>query len=140
VAQADVEWTLGKKQGRPLLNGFSGEYEGDDEFWAHCRKDGSIDIGVGAHSRVGRGRGDAVRLTIASAGERTMLSGASRWSMNSEMTGGTELRARVRPDDALFAVLRTGKPIAVTGSIEQPARWGVAGLKQKVAAFLQACK
>ena len=140
AAQADVEWKLFKKDGRAYLQGFSGEYEGDSEFWAHCRRDGAIDIGVGAHSQVGKGKRDAVTLTLASAGLRARLSGVSRESANVEMTGGTELRAKVRPDDAVFAVLGTGRPIAVTGSIEQPATWGVKGLKAKVAAFLKACK
>ena len=55
------------------------------------------------------------------------------------MTGGTEFRATVKRDDALFKVLSTDKPIAVSGSIE-PTTWPAKGLKAKVAAFLKACK
>ena len=68
------------------------------------------------------------------------LSGTSQWSKDSEMTGGTELRAQVKTDDPLFAVLASGQPVAVSGDIEHPGKWPVTGLKAKAAAFVAACK
>ena len=38
------------------------ESEVDYEFWAHCRTDGKIDVGMAAESHVGKGKGEAVTL------------------------------------------------------------------------------
>ena len=94
------------------------ESEVDNEFWARCRSDGMIDIGMGAESHVGKGKGEPVSLTLTSGGQSVTISGVSRESKNVEMTGGIELQARVKRDDKLFAVLSTGQPIAVTGPIK----------------------
>ena len=134
-----VVWTLSKPQGRPYLVGMVNVSEVDFEFWARCRADGAIDIGMGAESHVGKGKGEPVSLTLTSAGQTVKISGVSRESENVEMTGGIELRAKVMPDDKLFAVLRTGRPIAVTGPIK-PMKWEVKGLKAKVEAFLKGCR
>jgi hypothetical protein len=138
VAAAEVEWSLSKKAGRAYLLGFSSEHEADSEFWAHCQADGSIQIGVGADSHVGKGKGDAVTLTLRSGGASARLAGASRDSVNAEMTGGTELRAKIARTDPVFAVFAAGKPIVVTGSIKR-VTWEIKGLKAKAAAFLKAC-
>ena len=54
AANADqVVWTLSKKNGRAFLNAMMAEPEVDYEFWAHCRADGSIDVGASAESHVG---------------------------------------------------------------------------------------
>ncbi len=134
-----VVWTLSKPQGRPYLVGMVNESEVDFELWARCRADGAIDIGIGAESHVGKGKGEPVSLTLISGGRTVKISGVSRESANVEMTGGIELRAKVMPDDRLFAVLRTGQPIAVTGPIK-PLKWEVKGLKAKVEAFLKGCR
>jgi hypothetical protein len=115
------------------------ESEVDYEFWAHCRADGKIDVGAAAESRVGKGKGEAVTLQLASAGKTATLSGRSRESENVEMTAGIELRATVPRDHPLFAVLATGKPISVTGPIKR-LTWSAKRLKEKTAAFLKACK
>jgi hypothetical protein len=139
TAAAEVEWTLRKEKGRPFLQGMQNESEVDFEFWAHCRTDGNIDIGMGAESHVGKGKGEKVELTLTSAGQTANVAGVSRHSVNSEMTGGIELRGRVTRDNPLFLVLATGQPITVTGPIK-PLRWGAKGLKAKLEAFLKSCR
>src|SRR5882724_5036274 len=112
---ADVVWTLSKKDGRAYLSGMPNESEVDNEFWAHCRTDGAIDVGAAAESHVGRGGGEAVTLKLSSGFKSTTLTGVSRQSENSEMTGGVELRATVSHNHPLFAVLSTGKAVKVSG-------------------------
>lgn len=137
-AGAEINWLLSKKYGRGYLQGMPNESEVDLEFWAHCRTDGRIDVGMAAEANVGKGKGEAVTLTLTSAGQSTKVSGISRRSENFEMTSGVELRATVSRGDKLFAVLATGKPVAVTGPIE-PLEWDVKGLKPKVAALIAGC-
>ena len=139
AAAAEVKWSLGKEKGKPFLYGMENEAEVDYELWAHCRADGDIDVGMGAESHVGKGKGEKVELTLTSAGQSAKVAGVSRDSVNAEMTGGIELRGKVKRDDRLFAVLATGQPIAVTGPIK-PLTWGVRGLKPKLDAFLKSCK
>ena len=140
AAWAEVEWDLRKEKGRVFLGGMHKVSEVDYEFWAHCRADGAIDVGMGAESHIGWGKGEKVELTLTSAGQSAKIVGVSRASANVEMTGGIELQARVKRDDRLFAVLATGQPITVTGSIKKrPLKWNVKGLKSRVARFLQAC-
>jgi len=140
AALADVKWQFSKQEGRPYLHGLPDEEESDTVIWMVCRADGSIDIGVGAEPNVGEGKGEAVALTLTSGSAVAKLAGRSQNSPNFEMTGGTELRTQIKRDDALFAVLASGKPIAVSGSIKATTTWPVKGLKAKVASFLQACK
>jgi hypothetical protein len=139
ASAADVVWTVSKKNGRAYLNGMPDESEVDNEFWAHCRADGAIDVGAAAESHVGKGGGEAVTLKLASGLKSATLTGVSRESENVEMTGGIELRATVSRDHPVFAVLSAGNKIKVTGPIK-PMTWGAKGLKQKTAAFLKACK
>ena len=47
---ADIEWALSKKDGRAYLSGMPKQSEVDNEFWAHCRADGAIEVGAGAES------------------------------------------------------------------------------------------
>ena len=140
AASAEVEWALRKEKGRAFLQGMQNVSEVDYEFWAHCRADGDIDVGMGAESHIGKGKGEKVELTLSSAEHSAKVVGVSRESVNVEMTGGIELQGRVKRDDPLFAVLATGQPIRVTGSIKKPLKWNVKGLKPKVSAFLQACR
>ena len=140
AASAEVEWALRKEKGRAFLQGMHNVSEVDYEFWAHCRADGDIDVGMGAESHVGKGKGEKVELTLTSARQSAKVVGVSRESVNVEMTGGIELQARVKRDDPLFAVLAAGQPIRVTGSTRKPLKWNVKGLKPKVSAFLQACR
>jgi hypothetical protein len=140
AAHADeVVWTVTKMKGRAFLSGMPDVPEVDYELWAHCRADGKIEVGAGAEVHVGKGRGEAVTLKLTSGGKTATLTGVSRWSENSEMTGGIELRATVSRDHPLFAVLATGKPIFVSGPIK-PMTWPVKTLSAKTAEFLKACK
>jgi len=139
ASAAEVVWSLQKKSGRAYLFGMLNESEVDNEFWAHCRADGAIDVGAAAESHVGKGGGEAVTLKLGRPLKSATLTGVSRHSENSEMTGGVELRATVSRDHPVFAVLAAGLKIQVTGPIE-PLTWETKGLKQKVAAYLKACK
>jgi hypothetical protein len=139
ASTADIEWTLSKKDGRAYLTGMPKQSEVDNEFWAHCRADGAIDVGAGAESHVGRGNGEAVTLKLSAGLKRATLTGVSRDSANSEMTGGVELRAVVARGHPLFAVLANGKPIKVSGPI-RPMTWPVNGLKARATDFLKDCK
>ena len=136
---AELVWTVSKKNGRALLAGMPNEPEVDYEFWAHCRADGAIDVGAAAESHVGKGGGEAVTLKLASGLKRATLTGVSRNSDNSEMTGGVELRATVAHDHPVFAVLGNGSKVKISGPIK-PLTWQTKGLKAKIAAFLNACK
>jgi hypothetical protein len=136
---ADVAWTVSKKGGRAYLGGMPNEPEVDYEFWAHCRRDGKIEVGAGAEAHVGKGRGEPVTLKLASAGMTATLTGVSRESENVEMTGGIELRAVVPRVHPLFKVLASGKPIVVSGPIK-PMTWPVKDLRTRTAQFLKACK
>jgi hypothetical protein len=140
AAKDGIRWTIEKKRGQPSLVGMPTGDEGDTEFWALCKRGGKIEIGVGANSIVGKGEGDTVSLSLKSGAVSAALEGKSQNSENVEMTGGSELRAEIDAGHPLFTVLATGRPITVSGSMDQPATWPVAGLKAKVAAFLAACK
>ena len=136
---APLVWSLAKDEGQPFLSGMVDESEVDYEFWARCRADGKIDIGMGAETHIGKGKGEPVSLTLTSGAQIVKVSGLSRESKNVEMTGGIELQATVTPDDKLFAVLTTGQPVTVTGRIK-PLKWTVRGLKAKVETFLKDCR
>ncbi len=139
ISALEVQWRLETQQGRPTLVGFSGEYEGDNVFSARCRRDGLIDLSVGAHQEIGTGNGERVRLRLESGDRVVTLVGVSRRSPDFEMTNGTELRAVTNSNDLLFDLLASGSPIAVTGSTSNPLIWNVRGLKRKVATFLARC-
>ena len=138
VAAEEVVWILTSKYGRPYLQGQPDAPETDAELWLHCRPDGRIDVGMAAEAGVGKGEGEPVALALRSAGQSATVSGVSRKSENFEMTAGIELRATVSRGDKLFAVLSTGRSIAVTGPIK-PLNWPVQGLKSKIAQFLKSC-
>jgi hypothetical protein len=138
AASAEVLWQFTKQQGRPFLQAMSDESESDTEFWARCRA-GAIDIGIGADTNVGTGEGEPVTLTLANAGTAASIAGKSQRSANFQMTAGTELRASIARDHALFKVLATDKPVVVKGA-SRPLTLLAKGRKAKVAAFLQACK
>jgi hypothetical protein len=139
TASAEVLWQFTKEHGRPLLQAMPDEPESDKVFWALCRAGGAIDIGIGADTTVGTGEGEPVTLTFAGAGMGATVAGMSGNSANFQMTAGTKLRASISRDHALFRVLATDKPIAVSGA-SKPMILLAKGRKAKVAAFLKACK
>jgi len=138
-AAAELQWQYRTQQGRPYLQAMPSEPEGDTEFWASCRSATAIEVGIGANTTVGEGKGETVSLTLTSGGVSATVSGQSRNSANFQMTVGTELRTTVSRGHALFKVLATGQPITASGSIKK-VTWPVKGLKTKLAAFLAACK
>ncbi|HEX4533752.1 MAG TPA: hypothetical protein VH000_05935 [Rhizomicrobium sp.] len=141
MATVKVNWSTDKDNGLQVLYGQPDEEETDQVLSATCRKDGRIDLHLGAYDDVGEGKGEAVSVTLSSGGKSAVLNGKSQNSENFEMTGGTELFTTVGRDDALFAVLATGKPITATGvgSPKKPDTWGATGLQKSAAAFLAAC-
>jgi hypothetical protein len=139
AAAANIDWGLDKQKGRPYLFGMPAISESDTIFWARCAGKQAIDLGIGGNNDVGKGKGEAVSITLKSGAVSTTIAGRSRKSANVEMTGTSELRAKVSAGHDVFKVLATGKPIAVSGSIEAET-WPVKGLQSKVAAFLKSCK
>jgi hypothetical protein len=135
-SQAAMRWQAGH---RPSLLAHSTESESDRTFWALCRGPGAIELRIGADDFVGKGKGEPVSLTFASGGRRATLRGISKNSDDFQMTGGTELVTEVTRDDPVFAVLLTGKPVTITGSVKKPIMLDGKSAKPAVAKFLAAC-
>ena len=126
-------------QGKPYLFALPTASESDTLFWALCNGGGAIELGIGGDADVGKGDGEAVKITLKSGTASATVAGKSRQSANFQMTGTSELRTKVARTNDVFKVLSTGQPIKVSGSIK-PMTWQVKGLKAVVAAFLQLCK
>ena len=135
-AVAKTKWTA---QTSPSLYAMSDEDESDHSFYAVCPIRGIVELYVGANEHVGKGENDAVKLRFESDGKSATLSGISRWSFNSEMTGGTELVTRVETNHDVFKVLSTGKPIKLTGSLSKPVTWNHPGMADAVKKFMKDC-
>ena len=117
----------------------SDEVESDHSFYAVCPIRGIVDLYVGAQEQVGKGENEAVKLRFDSDGKTATLSGISRWSYNSEMTGGRELVTRVETGNDVFKVLSTGKPIRLSGSLGKPVTWNHPGMADAVKKFMKDC-
>jgi hypothetical protein len=137
AACAETKWTVST---RPYLEARSTEEESDASLRAVCRSSGSIELRVGAAEGVGKGSREAVTLQFESAGQHATLRGVSRESDDFQMTGGTELVADVTADDPVFAVLTSGKPVKLSGSLKTPVVWGADGVKRAVTQFLADCR
>jgi hypothetical protein len=135
-AEAKTKWTAGTVAS---LYAMSDESESDHSLYAFCAIPGIVELYVGAQEQVGKGENDAVKLRFESDGKSATLSGFSRRSYNSEMTGGTELVTRVEATHDLFKVLATGKPIKLTGSLSKPIIWNHPGMADAVKKFSKAC-
>jgi hypothetical protein len=137
-AAAATKWTVST---RPYLVARSTESESDASLRALCRYSESIELRLGAEDGgVGEGKGEKVNLHLESQGKTATLEGVSRRSEDSEMTGGTELVTEVRADAPVFAVLQTGKPVKLSGSLPKPVVWSPQGMASAVKTFLKACK
>ena len=136
-AAADVQWRI---INRPYLQGLSSEQNDDPVFWAYCRPGAVIDLGAGGNIGIGRGEGEAVTLKLTSDGRSATLNGISRPTAGFESTGRPELRTSVSEGDPLFDVLRTGKPVTVSGSMERADTWTVDGLRSRTSNFLRQCR
>lgn len=136
-ALAATKWTAGTS---PSLSVMSDESEADRSLYAVCPIRGIVELFVGAQEQVGKGEGEAVKLRVESDGKSATLSGVSRRSFNSEMTGGTELVTRViLPDDDFFNVLSSGKPVKLSGSLAKPVTWNHKGMADAVKKFVKDC-
>ena len=137
VARAEMKWTASS---RPYLEARSTDSESDASFRALCRSPAAIELRVGAHEGVGKGKGDAVTLRLSSNGHQAVLHGASRRSDDYEMTSGTELVTEIKPSDAVFTLLGSGKDVTITGSLAKPVTWRAENMADAVKSFLTACQ
>jgi hypothetical protein len=136
-SQAAMRWQAGH---RPVLLAHSTESESDRAFWALCRGPGAIELRIGADDYVGKGEGEPVSLTFAGGGRSATLRGVSKKSDDFQITGGSELVTEVTTDDPVFAMLLTGKPLTITGSVKKPIVLDGNSAKPAVARFLAACR
>jgi hypothetical protein len=137
LSLAEIKWSNGA---RPYLEARSTEEESDASLRAICRNSQTIELRAGANEQVGEGDGKAVTLEFQSDGKKATLTGISKFSEDSEMTGGTELVTEVKDNDPIFSVLQTGKPVTITGfNDKKPVVWAAKGMKSAVAKFLKAC-
>ncbi|MGE3529692.1 MAG: hypothetical protein AB7G54_09700 [Methyloceanibacter sp.] len=113
--------------------------ESDASLRLLCKSPDVIEVRAGAEELVGMESGKEVTLKLKSGGKQAELTGIPQPSEDSQMTGGTELAARLAPDDPFFAVLLTGKDVAVTGAGRR-ATWSARGMKAAVDKFLGKCK
>ena len=137
TAAAALEWTVSTG---PYLEARSTEHESDASLRAICRNAATVELRVGAQEQVGKGEGEKVALTFKSDGREAVVRGLSKWSDDSEMTGGTELVTEVKTSDPLFSVLQTGKAVRLSGSLAKPAIWEAKGMAPSVKKFLERCR
>ncbi len=135
---ADVRWTSTKKP-LELLGMPAGEEEADDVLRLTCLKGGAVQVGVGGYKSLGKGNGEPLSVTLASANHSVTLKGKSTQSKNFEMTASYELRADLAADEvaALYSVLADGTAIRVSGAMKDA--WSVKGLKAVAQGFVAGC-
>jgi hypothetical protein len=68
------------------------------------------------------------------------LAGTAQKSDDFNLTAGVELVTEVAIDHPVFAVLRTGKAVTVTGALEKPATLAGAAMKRTMDNFVSACR
>jgi hypothetical protein len=119
----------------------SNETESDAFIRATCSQTGMVELRLGAEFDVGAGKGGAVTLTLKSAGKTANISGVSLQSIDSPMTGSSELLATVPSTDPVFAVLSSGASIRLSGSIKGAQSVSVGNEATKsLKKFLASCK
>lgn len=109
----DLEWAV---VDMPYLEARSNESEADASLRALCAPGHRVILSFGAPAAPGfMGEGGRAPLTVKleSAGETVEVTGVSKQSVNSELTGGVELAAELSVDDPLFALLSSGKPVTI---------------------------
>jgi hypothetical protein len=112
VTDEIFEWSYDDRE----LTGAREIYEGDTDIRLTCLRVGVAEVNVGAEDHIGEGNGERVTLRLRSASAAITLNGRSRFSPNSELTGGTELRANVGANSGLIKMLTAPGAIVVTGS------------------------
>lgn len=98
---AEIIWSSGD---RFSLEGRYDESESDTVIRAVWLSRRAIEVKLGAGDIVGKGKGEKVRLVFKSGNATAVVNGVSKPSVDSEMTGGTELVTQIPPDDPLFTV------------------------------------
>lgn len=135
-----VEYT-GVTDSVPRVEIRSNAPEGDALIRAICLGFGMVELRLGAEFDVGAGKGEAVTVTLKSAGKAANVSGASLQSIDSPMTGSSELLATVRSADAIFSVLASGAAIRFSGSIKGAQSVSIgADATKSLKKFLASCK
>lgn len=135
---ASISWDFSEKYAE--ITGYPvGEDEPDYVLRVTCLRGGKVQIGIGAHDDIGRGRRGAFSVKLRSGDQSATLSGKSALSKNSEMTGSHEFRIELPIADAtqFLAVLSNGRTIQASGALNQ--NWTVVGLREKVGAFGKSC-
>jgi hypothetical protein len=119
----------------------STETESDALIRAICSQAGMVELRLGAEFDVGAGNGGAVTLALRSAGKTANISGVSLLSIDSPMTGGSELLATIPSADPVFDLLTSGASIRFSGSIKgvQSVSIGSEATKS-LKKFLASCK
>jgi hypothetical protein len=115
--------------------------EGDAFIRATCSQAGVVELRLGAELDVTAGKDGMASLTLRSAGKTANISGAALQSIDSPMTGSSELLATIPSTDPVFAVLTSGAPVRLSGSIKGAQSVSIGneatkGLKK----FLASCK
>jgi hypothetical protein len=93
--------------------------EGDAILRSTCPQGSVVELRLGAEFDVGHGNGAAVALSAQSAGTTAKISGVSLFSIDSRMTGSSELLATVPTTDPIFSVLTSGATIRFSGAIDR---------------------
>ena len=109
----EIEWSISTV---PYLEARSTETESDASLRAFCTPGNRVILRFGAPASpgfMGEGGGEALSVTLESAGKTAPATGVSKQSVDSELTGGVELVTDISLDDPLFEVLSTGKPVTM---------------------------
>ncbi len=109
-AHAKMSW---RTFNRPSLEIRPGEEESDATVRASCAFAGLIILRLGGQYNVGEGKGEQVSVTIESGGKSSKIRGVSRYSPDSEMTGGTELVTEMPLEDPALDILFGSKPATI---------------------------
>lgn len=109
-ARERIEW---RREERPYLEARSKEAESDAMVRASCALQGRIQLRLGAYFSIGRGEGEPVSITVDSGAKTASVKGVSKFSPDSEMTGGTELVAEVGLDDPVVDILFSGRQVTI---------------------------
>jgi hypothetical protein len=112
AAPAFAKITWGGKA-RPYLEARPSAEDSDATVRASCAFDGLLSLRLGADIGVGDGKGEAVSVKIESGGKSAKVQGLSRFSPDSEMTGGTELATDLPLNDPAIEILFSGKPVTL---------------------------
>lgn len=117
----------------------SNEPESDALLRAKCASGGKVALRFGGDLQFGDGEGGAVEARLVSGRRTQTLRGVSRWSEDSEMTGGTELVATLAPSDAALGLLAAGGAIKVSGGRTRSAITLDAATAARLRNYLQSC-